>query len=171
MRTSGELSRSNEDQAVARFITQLEAVSWFAALGKPIQSNVDAEQISNWDDWPGPADRSVCELHSRQQVLFDEIMSASGPYGDSRSELWAAIQGQVVRLASNRVPYDAKKDTWYAPNAAVWHAAWTAGLIGLCLLTRHVVPPELQKQWNWFAEGHWPCAWVGESTSGRMLVY
>lgn len=166
-----EWIRFKQNQEVGNFLAQLEAIPWFASIGKPIPAWAGVEQVFSWDKWPGPEDPTVSELHSRQHGLYDEIMARSDQQGNSLSELWAAIQAGVVRLASQRVPYDPNKDTWYEPNAAVWHAAWTAGLVGLCLFTGHDIPLELQEQWKWFADGHWPCTYAGELLASKVVVY
>ncbi|MFN3652284.1 MAG: hypothetical protein ACK47B_22120 [Armatimonadota bacterium] len=69
------------------------------------------------------------------------------------------------------MPYDPEQDCFHAPTQAVWHAAWTAGLVALCCFLGQPVPPELASQWHWFSEGHWPCGWVGDFPQGTLLVY
>lgn len=161
--------KGNHD--LARFLAQLQDIPWFANLGKTVRPSDRIAQIVSWDEWPGPEDLATNVLHCRQQALYEERILSSGVAAESASRLWVAIQAAVLRLTSQRVPYDANKDTWHAPNAAVWHAAWTASLVGVCLFTRHPVPPDLSEQWKWFVEGHWPCSWAGEDAEGRRVVF
>ena len=47
----------------------------------------------------------------------------------------------------------------------------TAGLLGVCRYLEQPLPAELEQQWHWYREGHWPCAWVGDFPNGKLVVY
>jgi hypothetical protein len=91
--------------------------------------------------------------------------------GGATDEELAVIHAAVLRAAASRVPYDPTEDYYHAPNAAVWEAAWTAGLVGLCLQTGRPIPPELREVWSWFARGHWPFgyAWLRDECGPRFV--
>jgi hypothetical protein len=154
---------------VDTFLRQIETMPWFASIGKPLPPNSRVTQIRDWDEWSGPEDEAVSEMHSRQQALYDEIMAVKGT--EVARLLWNQIQDIVRRVSAARVPYDDKRDPWYAPTAAVAHAAWTAGLVGLYLYAGWPLPHDLQEQWRWFLDGRWPCDWEGQLPNGRAIVY
>jgi hypothetical protein len=111
------------------------------------------------------------EMALRQQDLYDELFATAGQRSPEAKQLWERIHAVVFRDAAPSIPYDPKEDCWHAPTQAVWDAAWTAGLVGLCLLLGRPLPPELSEQWKWYLAGHWPCAWVGDYPEGRLMVY
>jgi hypothetical protein len=156
------------------FLAQLESVPWFSNIGRPTPPDAGVKRISAWEEWPGPKEPGVGELSFRHQDLYDRIMAESGDRRESLTQLWEAIHAAVFRRAASQVPYDPEQDTWHGPTMAVWQAAWTAGLVGLCLQTGRPVPPELQEQWSWYARGHWPAGYASLGPDGRLgplLVY
>jgi hypothetical protein len=159
---------------VGDFLAQLEAVPWFSNLGRPTPPDAGVERISAWDAWPGPEEPAIGELSFRHQELYDRITAEAGAERAGLTELWEAIHAAVFRRATSRVPHGATQDAWHGPTAAVWQAAWTAGLVGLCLRTGRPVPPELQEEWSWYARGHWPSGYRSLGPDGRpgpLLVY
>jgi hypothetical protein len=111
------------------------------------------------------------------------------PVGDLMTRHWERIHAIVFDLVRANVPYRDEQDAWYAPNAAVWQAAWIAALVG-CTLFKYGQLPErspsqwtLASEWSWFQEGHWPCCYFWswgyteldavERTGGprRLIVY
>lgn len=159
----------NDDFAVEAFLNELETIPWFAKLGDPLPAGSDHKQIQGWDDWPGPEEESVEEIGYWQQLLREDLMDH--PESTSLSGLWDRIEEVVLRVAVRNVPYDPEEDAWHGPNAAVWHAAFTAGLMGLCVFLRQEPPSELDQLWRWFVAGHWPCDWDGEYPYGKPIVY
>jgi hypothetical protein len=165
---------AEEPRSVADLLVQIESLPWFRNIGKPTPGGPGAQRIYTWEDWPGPEEPSVFELAHRQQALYDEIMRAVGHHREQLLALWERIHAAVFRLAAAEVPYDPQQDAWHAPTAAVWQAAWTAGLVGLCLQSGRPIPPELQEQWRWFVRGHWPAGFAsvrGGDQLGPLLVY
>jgi hypothetical protein len=156
---------------VDEFLDQLETIPWFAKLGKPIPDNQGVKRIYSWKEWPGPEDMEVSEIALRQQALYDEIMEKGQENRQSLEALWNKIEETVFSVAKDAVPYDQNKDAWYGPTAAVWHAGWTAALIGLCLQSDRPIPSELQEQWYWFLRGHWPCSWHGDSPKETFVIF
>jgi hypothetical protein len=162
-----------EDNPVENFVAQLATIPWFSNIGQPI-SDPSLPRLNHWDDWPGPEDPAIYDLHESQQRLYDSILTSAGENAAALTELWNRIHEIVFRYASHAVPYDPNEDTWHGPTMAVWQAAWTAGLIGLCLQSRHPIPPELEKQWLWFTRGHWPSGYASVSANGEpgaLLVF
>lgn len=164
--------RDDEQNAeLASFLRELERIPWFANLGEPISGVHDIERISRWDDWSGPEKSGVDEVCYRQQALYDELLGCGKEGAEQLTQLWESIQRTVLAAAAKNVPYDPSEDTWHGPTLAVWHAAWTAGLIGLCLFLCKPIPAEQQEQWQWFSQGHWPCGWTGDFPDGKFIVY
>lgn len=156
---------------LAEFLAQLDAVPWFKKIGVPAPPGTPVQQIFSWDEWEGPEARSYDMLAEKAQALIDELTSAAGDRSAQAAELEERIHRVVFRDAAPKVPHDPNEDCYHPPTQAVWHAACTAGLMGLCLLQQHPVPPELEEQWRWFREGHWPCGWSGNFPDGRMIIY
>jgi len=153
------------------FLDDLARVPWFANLGRPISPTSHVRRIFGWDGWPGPEDDAVVKLHSRHQALYESILGDAKDKHLSAEELWKNIHEVVFRVASQKVPYHANRDAWHAPSTAVWQAAWTAGLVGLYHLLEQKVPDDLEEQWQWYREGHWPCALEEGTGNERLVVY
>jgi hypothetical protein len=153
------------------YLRQLRSIPWFSNLGKPTSQPLLHKAIHCWEEWLGPEDNAVCEMHLRQQALYDSILEGANYRRNSLEELWRTIHDIVFGVAATAVPFDPGKDAWHAPNSAVWHAAWTAGLVGFCLALNRSIPEELQMQWTCFASGHWPCGWEGEFPKGKLIIF
>ena len=123
-----------------------------------------------WDDWPGPQSPLVELIHTQHQDLYDELLARSGN-GPALEAVFDRIRDRVLALAGARVPYDPAEDAWHPPSAAVWHAAWTAGLMALCISEGRTRPPELASQWMWFTRGHWPAAYAREALLGSTAEF
>jgi hypothetical protein len=161
-------------QSLGDLLAQLEEIPWFSNIGTPTPAGAGVERIYSWEDWPGPEEPPIRELSVRQQGLYDSIMKDAGGLQGALSSLWDRIHATVLHAAARKVPYDPGQDAWHGPSTAVWQAAWTAGLIGLCLRSGRPVPPELQEQWTWFVRGHWPSGYVNLDAGGRpgkLLVF
>jgi hypothetical protein len=159
---------------VAKFMHDLEAIPWFANLGAPIPPSCGVNRISQWEEWLGPESEGATELAMRHQALHDEIMAGPEENRELLSKLWIQIQDWVIELAGPKVPYDSKEDCYHAPTAAVWQAACTAALVGLCLRLQRPVPDEVSDQWKWFVQGHWPCAYAyadANEQPGPLVVF
>ena len=162
----------SHNAAVTHFLRQLEVVPWFSQLGRPVPPDAEVETISTWKEWPGPEEWNVAELAQRQQELYDGLFGDAADQESPQKSLWDAVHVIVFRRATEFVPYDPNEDPWHGPTAAVWQAAWTAGLIALCLQLGQEIPPEIQSQWTWFERGHWPCGYdPNQRDLGRLLVY
>ena len=164
---------TNSDLSIEAFVAQLETVPWFSELGQPGPADAEATRIFSWDEWPGPEDPSVNELALGQQALYDGLLETAGEKRQEFLALWDRIQETVFRAARTRVPYDPEEDCYHGPTAALWQAAWTAGLIGWCLYVGQPVPGDLREQWQWYLAGHWPAgySWLSDDKPGPLLVY
>ncbi|GIW80570.1 MAG: hypothetical protein KatS3mg105_2377 [Gemmatales bacterium] len=111
------------------------------------------------------------EIHTRQQSLYETIFAKAGQQREAAKNLWNNIHTIVFHYASKNVPYDPTEDAWHAPSTAVWQAAWTAGLVGVCRMLNQDIPDDLEQQWRWFQEGHWPCALENENGNKHVVVY
>lgn len=101
-------------------------------------------------------------------------MKDAGAQRGDLSALWDRVHAAVFHAASPKVPYDPREDAWHGPTTAVWQAAWTAGLIALCMKTGQRIPSDLQEQWAWFVRGHWPSGYARLDTNdepGPLLLY
>jgi hypothetical protein len=158
--------------AVDDFLAQLDTVPWFSNIGRPTPADAEVGRIHEWEEWPGPEEPTITELSLRHQALFDDIMADAGAQRAALTEVWDRVHDRVFRAAAPKVPYDPQRDAWHGPTTAVWQAAWTAGLVGLCLHTGRSVPPEIQEQWLWFVRGHWPSGYSSvRGKLGALLVY
>ncbi len=164
------LNESEGGRQLAQFLHELRQVRWFSNIGKTVGSS-SIEQIHSWKEWRGPEDSGLVEISCRQQELLDELESSASQTVPKVGPIWEHIRAEVFRASRETIPYDNERDTWHGPNAAVWHAAWTAGLIGLCHFLERPAPPDLNDQWSWFLKGQWPCGWVAEFPNGKLLVY
>lgn len=149
--------------SLSDFLASLETVPWFSRIGEPIPDLPNLPRIHEWDEWPGPEDEGVAAIGLREQAFYDELIGEDS----SLKGTWDQVHGAVFRRATSAVPYDAAKDAWHAPSAAVWQAAWTAGLVGLCLALGRSVPEGIQRRWQWFLRGHWPCGYESVSDGGE----
>jgi hypothetical protein len=161
----------DKQQSISEFLNHLEKVPWFQNIDKETAPNESVQRIRRWEEWPGPEKSFLVELSCSQQDLYDEIISGAGHQSTDLIKLWDHIHAVVFRNASSKIPYDDNRDTWFGPTAAVWQAAWTAGLIGLCLYLRRPLPTDLLEQWKWFLNGHWPCGLVEDLTGQKLLIY
>lgn len=167
-------------QLVERFVAELYSIPWFSNIGKPTPPEAGVERIYAWEDWLGPDEPGNSRLFEGQQRLYDSMMDGAGNEKERLAALWDRIHAAVFRAAAPRVPYDPNQDCYHTPSTAVWCAAWTAGLVGLCLASRRPVPPELQEQWEWFVRGHWPSGYASlggwtmdddDEEHGRLVVF
>jgi len=159
---------------VGDFLAQLESVPWFSNIGRRTPPDAGVERLSAWEQWPGPEEPAIEKLSSQHQEQYDRIMAEAGNNRAALTELWETIHATVFRRATSQVPYDPNQDAWHGPTTAVWQAAWTAGLVGLCLRTSRPVSPELLEQWRWYTRGHWPSGYASLRSDGRagpLLVY
>jgi hypothetical protein len=131
---------------------RISALSLFANLGKIEPDISSMSQIESWDDWTGPEDPLVQEIHNRQQEIYNSIIAPE------EDEIWKKSIETAADFLSKSVPYDPDEDSWYGPNMAVWHAAWTFALEVAHANKGLPCPPEIEAQVHWFAMGHWPCA-------------
>ncbi len=135
-----------------RLLRRVNELSLFGRIGSRPD---DAEQsIASWDEWPGPEDLSVSEIHNHQQELLDANLPRE------LSTTWSSALSSIVELSSKIIPYDKSGDIWNGPNMAAWHAAWTFSLEELLISQGVSLPPELIAQIYWFERGHWPMAWI-----------
>jgi hypothetical protein len=151
-------------QALSEHLARLKTVAWFSEIGKPIPEPPGTPRIYDWDDWHA-YDRNVEEVAWRGQALYDEIINgADNP--ELLRRLWDLIAEEMPVPAA--IPYDPSQIPEHAPTMAVGHATWTAGLIGLCLASGRPIPEDLERQWQWFLRGHWPCSCQGITDDGRL---
>jgi len=148
------------------FIDELDQVPWFAHLFEPTDES-GINTLPDWDAWPGPTDPRVEEIHFRQQEAHDALLAASERPEELKAH-FDQVHARVIELTRSKVPFDEKADSWHAPTMAVWHAAWTAGLMALYEYCRRAPDPEIEAQWRWFVQGRWPACAVTIDTTGAL---
>ena len=134
------------------FLERAESVGYFENVGAALEGSVP--RIAAWDEWPDPEGGLVAPIHFRQQALHDQLVDND----EEVQEYWNTLIEFVLSRAKSSVPWVDGEDSWYAPNTAAWHAAWTFALYSFCLIKEVEVPREIRLQWEWFEKGHWPCA-------------
>jgi hypothetical protein len=136
---------------------EFQTISRFSRVGDA--HAVERPRLRSWDEWGGPEDPRVEAIHLRQQQLHDQIV------GDdpAAERFFLRVRDEVIHAAAGQLPgYDPSSDAWDPRSLAVWHAGWTAALVA-CFETRALdLPRELDEQWHWFREGHWPAAFVSD---------
>jgi hypothetical protein len=151
------------------FVDGLDRVKWFAHLFEPLEEP-GASAFPDWAAWPGPVDPRVSEIHFRQQELYDALLATSERPEELKA-LFDVVVARVIQLARSSVPFDEKEDAWHAPTTAVWHAAWTAGLIALYETRQLPADPEVAAQWRWFERGRWPAAAFSFDRNGAPIGF
>lgn len=133
-------------------LRKIEKLSWFQKIGQPLGSNIVT--ISSWDEWLSFSDLAF-EISCRHEQLLKNLNLSL----EEKME-WKILFYSIIDNVKAYVPYKEDEDLRhpYAPNVAVWHAAWVFGLIELHRLKRKEIPQELVIQEYWFNIGHWPCA-------------
>ncbi len=149
---------------IDEFRRALARVPWFSSPGAPVSGAIC---IEDWDDWPGPEDRSVVSIHLAHQACFDSFFAETGDK-EGLKTLWKAVLSEVMDAARHTVPFDETEDSWHGPTTAVWQAGWTAALVALHLEVQREMPADLLEQWKWFCAGRWPCAW-DERSAGYII--
>jgi hypothetical protein len=145
------------------FLALLRNVPWFLNLGKSHSRDRNVARIHSWDQWLGP-ERGFGDWFGRYPAVVRERMEAD--HTNQRTDLeavWLQIESLVMECAIPNVPeYDKKQDAWYGPTTCVWQAGYTAALIGCHLLLKRPLPEPIAQEWDWFADGHWPCDYAEE---------
>lgn len=137
----------------ARALETAREIQWFAYCGKPLEGAVST--IGSWDEWIGPEEELVSEIHFKQQSFHDQIVNK-----EEEEANWNNLLASLVEIIKHHAPFKEDEDAWYAPNVAVWQAAWVLALITVFEDKTQSVPDELVAQWAWFVKGRWPCALV-----------
>lgn len=148
-------------------LREVAEVGWFQQVGRPLEA-FTSQRIDSWEQWPGPGFAGVEQLSLDLQGVKDAI-DRDAPRSTST---WEECLGLAVKAIAKSVPgYSASEDTWHAPTAAVWHAAWVISLrFGLVACGRSI-PPIVEDQMTWFARGRWPSAYTSETVSAANKAY
>jgi hypothetical protein len=111
--------------------------------------------MASWEAWPGPADAGVEQLSLDLQAIKDGLERVAP---DASAEWDACVSAAVEAIAKHVPNYSAAEDTWHAPTAAVWHAAWVAVLNSTFVQRGLDVPAVVSEQMAWFTRERWPAA-------------
>jgi hypothetical protein len=163
-----------DQDAVAHFVAELKSIPWLKNVGKALPAGSTAKQMQRWEDWPGPEEPAILELSTRFQGLYDHLIAESKSRGLDLSKLCQQAHDIVFESAASAVPYHQKQDCYHGPTAAVWQAACTAELVVMYVATRRSIPDDVQEQWKWFVDGHWPAGYTvvwADERLGPLLVY
>jgi hypothetical protein len=146
-------------------IDRLGEIPWFANLGKPSTRDEEVFRIYRWQTWPGPEDPGS-EMQSAFHKKWKEDLVK--PTDTQAIEVFRRIRERVLQITKVVLPFEAKQDVWYGPNAAALSAAITAAMVGCAVLRDGELKTDSalstsRKQWSlanersWYLEGHWPC--------------
>jgi hypothetical protein len=139
--------------STANALETAKKIQWFVNCGNPLENAVST--IGSWDEWIGLEEELVSEIHYKQQSFHDQIVN-----NETEEANWNNLLTSLVEIIKRHAPFKESEDAWYAPNIAVWQAAWVLALITMFEEKSESVPKELTAQWAWFAKGRWPCALV-----------
>jgi hypothetical protein len=147
-----------------RLSARAHSIRLFFALGSKID-DARVRRIHAWHEWPGPEDPLVMEMGDQQQALHD------AKEAELDQEQWNEALRVVVSVANELVPYEEDQDAWYAPNTAVWCAAWTLALEEAHVAKNVPIPLALSAQLHWYEQGHWPCGLTALGSESSALGY
>lgn len=150
--------------AVEDFERSLRDIRFFVNVGAP---HPVARRIESFDDWPGPEDGRVEQIHLRQQAIHDDVI---GSDPSEVQEIFDRVVRSVVIIGSNILNVPEETDAWDPRGTAVWHAAWTAGLVAVHLALQRPLPSDLAGQWAWFQQGRWPAVLVSIDTTEFVIL-
>jgi hypothetical protein len=114
---------------IESFLVEIDQIPWFANVGKPSRLDGDALRITSWEAWPGPETPGSTLMGEAAVARRARLLAAGDPL--MIEALWQRIHERVFMQAIARVPWKDDEDAWYAPNTAVFHAAWNAALVGI----------------------------------------
>src|SRR5687768_8836620 len=103
---------------ITQFLNELESITWFANIGKPLPPDATVERLSRWEDWPGPQGPAVYDLYASQQALHDQLLAQAEDSRDELKALWDQVHEIVFRRAASTVPYDPLQDCYHGPTMA-----------------------------------------------------
>lgn len=139
------------------FLDLIERIPWMSAVGKPHRCDVQVLRVDDWDHVPfadAPGTMSLCAEHGAWlNPHQDERISGKAKAYGSR------LERRVYNLVAAKVPYHESGEPDHAPNRAAGFAAWVSSAIGLSLMTGMSIPKNALRQWQWYARGHFPCAY------------
>ena len=148
------------------FIASVPQVPWFRNVSQPLEGQ-SVRRLDSWKDWTGPQDPKVEAVHLEQQAVREDLERALGTRREELLAVWERVEELVITAAGPVVGYDSSEDTWHAPSAAVWHAAWTACLVAWHVALGRALPRSIAEQWEWFKRGRWPAAFASIDETGR----
>ena len=165
MFSTASLGLSTYDMNLTRLSERVRNANLFSSLGAEID-DPSVSRILSWEEWPSPEEPLVEAIHYRMQSLHDAIVP--GGVGDT---IWNQALNLTVKSSITLVPYAEGRDAWYAPNIAVWSAAWTFALEEAHIASAVSLPSELLAQLYWYERGHWPCALTSASGGENVQDY
>jgi len=142
------------------FLDTVSTIKWFSDIGIYLDHPY---RIHGWAEWDGPEHPANSALNGWLYELYEQILGTAKNRDIDLAPLWENVIKSLTTIVKDTVPYDENEDAWFAPNAAVWHAAWVGALIFSHKYLDLKLPKILQNQWEWFSRGHWPCAFAIQS--------
>ncbi|HEY5994246.1 MAG TPA: hypothetical protein VIU46_06540 [Gallionellaceae bacterium] len=160
----GPFNLSIYNMNLTRLSKRVRETNLFSSLGAELD-DPSISRILSWEEWAGPEEPLVQVIHSHMQSLHDALV----PEGSE--QLWNEALHLTVEALSSLVPYIEDQDAWYAPNIAVWSAAWIFALEEAHIASEIPLPNDVCSQLYWFERGHWPCALVSLSSRDNIQDY
>lgn len=141
------------------FEREVARIDWFANVGKDSPWDSGCVRIRNFDDWTGNMDEDNVELLGEQsQEYYDYVLGVAGLSREEELKaLFKRIHDLVHSIAGRRLEFDKNVPSDEGSAQCVWCAAWDAGVVACFLALDCELPEDLQEEWAWFVEGHWPC--------------
>lgn len=148
-------------------LREVSNIGWFQEAGRSLEG-LSAQRIESWAHWPGPGFAGVEQLALDLQSVKEEIEREV----PGALSTWDECINLAVEAVGKFVPgYAANQDSWHAPTAAVWHAAWVLSLQSVLVASARPVPEAVKDQMAWFARGRWPSAYTAETVSAANRAY
>jgi hypothetical protein len=115
--------------SIESFLIEIDQIPWFANLSKPSRLDSQALRMASWEAWPDPETPGSGLMAEAAEARRARLLAAGDP--PMIEALWQRIHERVFMQAIACVPWKDDQDAWYAPNTAVFHAAWNAALVGI----------------------------------------
>jgi hypothetical protein len=151
---------------IEEFLEKIRLIDWFGRIGNDLDHS---HRILSWDEWVGPEDISCSPMGLLINEIKESLLDVAAERDLPIEPLMEKVQTEILVEAKKYVPYDENEDAWYAPNTAVWQASWIGALMYISSVLELKVHKDIERQWKWFSDGHWPCTYVLKTENDQEM--